>query len=103
MISNEATNNKNLHNTMKKLVLTIALALIMGTTAFAQQGGGALRRSKEYQENYRVTTRNQPAIPVLPSEFGSDQDSNGAPLGSGIAVLLGLGAAYMVGKRRKED
>ena len=85
---------------MKKLVLTIAI-LLMVSTVFAQQGGGALRRSKEYQETYRITSRNQPAIPVLPSEFGSNQDSNGAPLGGGVAVLLGLGAAYMVGKKRK--
>ena len=26
-----------------------------------------------------------------------------APLDSGITVLLGLGAAYMVAKKRKED
>jgi hypothetical protein len=26
-----------------------------------------------------------------------------APLGSGVAVLLGLGAAYMVAKKRREE
>ena len=26
-----------------------------------------------------------------------------APVGSGIAVLLGLGAAYLVGKKRREE
>jgi LPXTG-motif cell wall-anchored protein len=29
--------------------------------------------------------------------------SQDAPLGSGIALLLGLGGAYLVAKRRKED
>ena len=39
---------------------------------------------------------------VLPGMHDSDQDQDG-PLGSGIAVLVGLGAAYLVGKRRKEE
>ena len=38
----------------------------------------------------------------LPGQHGSDQDQD-TPLGSGIAVLTALGAAYLVGKRRKED
>ena len=38
----------------------------------------------------------------LPSH-GLNQDQDGAPLGSGIAVLTALGAAYMVAKKRKED
>jgi hypothetical protein len=38
----------------------------------------------------------------LPTSHGESEDQ-GAPLGSGIAVLMGLGAAYLVGKRRKED
>ena len=95
---------------MKKLVLTIAIVLMMGTTVFAQNGGGALKRSKEYQENlnanrmnYRGGMRNT-ATPYLPG-FNSDEDYDGtqSPLGSGVAVLVGLGAAYLVGKRRKED
>ena len=38
----------------------------------------------------------------LPSDHGLTDDF-GAPLGSGIVVLMGLGAAYLVGKRRKEE
>ena len=38
----------------------------------------------------------------LPTTHGSNSDTD-APLGSGIAVLTALGAAYMVGKRRKEE
>ena len=38
----------------------------------------------------------------LPGTHGSDEDQN-TPLGSGIAVLTALGAAYMVAKRRKEE
>ena len=38
----------------------------------------------------------------LPNEHGSEDDFDG-PVGSGIAVLMGLGAAYLVAKKRKED
>ena len=47
-------------------------------------------------------TRNDPMF-TLPSGHGATEDTNATPLGSGIAVLMGLGAAYLVGKRRKED
>jgi hypothetical protein len=33
---------------------------------------------------------------------GSDANEN-TPLGSGIAVLMGHGAAYMVAKKRREE
>ena len=40
-------------------------------------------------------------MPGLP---GHDESGNqDAPLGTGIAVLTALGAAYLIGKRRKED
>ena len=96
---------------MKKLIMTLAIALMMGTTVFAQQGGGALRRSKEYREYLNAGKMNNQAsglrnnnTPLLPG-FGNpgDVDGTDAPLGSGIAVLLGLGAAYAIGKKRKEE
>ena len=39
--------------------------------------------------------------PGLP-EHGMTDNQN-APLGSGIALLLGLGGAYLVAKKRKEQ
>ena len=39
---------------------------------------------------------------MLPSGHGLLNDET-APLGSGIAVLMGLGAAYFVSKKRRED
>ena len=39
--------------------------------------------------------------PNLPGH-GATGEQNG-PLGSGVAVLLGLGAAYLIGKKRKEE
>jgi hypothetical protein len=39
---------------------------------------------------------------LLPSSHGQTDDSS-APLGSGVVVLMGLGAAYLVAKKRKEE
>jgi len=90
---------------MKKLIMTIAIALIMGTTVFAQEGDGMLRRSRDYEAARRGNNPNRGGSLVLPNEHGLDIDSEGTegPLGSGVAVLLGLGAAYAFAKRRKED
>ena len=41
--------------------------------------------------------------PMIVPTLGLYQDQDGAPLGSSIAVLTALGAAYLVAKRRKED
>lgn len=37
-------------------------------------------------------------MPGLPSHL--QEDDQDAPVGSGIAVLLGLGTAYLIGKKR---
>lgn len=81
---------------MKKLVLTATIVLSMGLCAFAQQGDGAMRRGGIRQQGDDITT------PIIPQTFGGTQDADGTPIGSGIAVLAGLGAAYALGKRRKE-
>ena len=89
---------------MKKLVLTIAIVLTMGLGAFAQYDDGSLL-GKSPLGNYRDNLTD-PDIPLmLPSEHGANGDvpGNPTPLGSGVAVLLGLGAAYVVAKKRKEE
>ena len=96
---------------MKKLALSIAIVLGMALGATAQQsgyfsnnentntGGGLFGRG--YVSTEYDSFRDDPLMPGLPTHLlEEDQD---APVGSGIAVLLGLGAAYLVGKRRKED
>ena len=88
---------------MKKLTLTIAIVLGLGLTTFADnnnQGGGLFQRGATTEEMDYV---NPDGMPVLPTHgLQNNYDATG-PVGSGIAVLLGLGAAYLVGKRRKED
>lgn len=71
---------------MKKIIFT--LALIFGLTFMSmaeEQDGGLFRRG-----------------PKSETEMA---DANGpkAPLGSGIAVLLGLGGCYALGKMKKQD
>ena len=85
---------------MKKLILTAAIVLSMGIGAFAQQGDGLLLRSES-----RANSGDRLTTPSIPHGFGlsGDENADPAPLGSGIAVLVGLGAAYMVAKKRKED
>ncbi len=83
---------------MKKLILTTTLILAMGLCAFAQQNDGALRRSG-LLSNRDTTT------PIFPQGWGNEDDANASntPIGSGVAVLAGIGAAYLVGKRRREE
>ena len=82
---------------MKKIVTTIAIVLMMGLGASAQTS--LLGKENNYDEKFRDGD-NTPFI--LPTSHGDEGDSD-APLGTGIAVLAGLGAAYLVGKRRSEE
>ena len=88
---------------MKKLALTIAIVLGLSLSSFAEYGGGLFQRGVvSDEEYYGMGYRNtNPMMPVLPNHDLNDNQV--APLGSGIAVLLGLGAAYLVSKKHKED
>lgn len=86
---------------MKKLLIIIAVVLGMGIGAFAQ--GGLFQYGAVSDEEYYGASSRDGSIPLLslPNTHGESSDSP-APLGSGIAVLVGLGAAYLVGKKRSE-
>ena len=94
---------------MKKLALTIVIVLGLGVSAFAD--GGLFQRSYNAENGrsgylyfgqqtslFRETETPQPLMPLHGLE--DDQD---APIGSGIVMLMGLGAAYLVGKKRREE
>ena len=87
---------------MKKQIITIAILLGLGLTGLAQgdnHQGGMFQRGAEPRE-YSNGLRD-PDIPMLPTQHGQDGDQT-SPLGSGIVVLLGMGAAYLAGKRRED-
>ena len=94
---------------MKKLTLIIALILGMTMTTFAD--GGLFQRgnnAKNGSSGYSLFGTKAPGdyddeiYPMMPLH-DLDENQDALPLGSGIAVLMGLGAAYMVAKKRREE
>jgi hypothetical protein len=88
---------------MKKTILTIAIVLGMTIGAFAQNGGLFGKGPERQSESYEYSTRSGGLM--LPGSHGETSDQSGdepAPLGSGIAVLVGLGAAYALKKRNEK-
>ena len=83
---------------MKKLALTTTIILGLAIGAMAQ-GGGLFQRG-ELGEMYESITRESES-PMLPNHGLPDDQT--APVGTGIAVLTALGAAYALGKKRKEE
>ena len=91
---------------MKKQIITIAIILGIGLTALAQgdnHQGGMFQRGTSDKEYYGSGWRDgeTPLLPALP-QHGSNENAN-APLGTGVALLTALGAAYLVGKKRREE
>jgi len=89
---------------MKKLLLTTTIILGLSLSTFAQEGslfqrdnsgiyGTSIYKGKDYTKD----------------GFGPNFPNHGitentdAPLGSGIVLLAGLGAAYMIAKKRREE
>jgi len=70
------------------------------TTMINYEGGGLFGRGKSMYTGVGSTYRENFGL-FLPNAHGNQGDSE-APLGSGVVVLLGMGAAYLVSKKRKE-
>ena len=84
---------------MKKTLVTIAIVLGLGLSAFADPNGGGVFGRGESPE--QPTSTRLGGAPMLPTHGTSTNQT--APVGSGIAVLTALGAAYLVGKKRREE
>ena len=89
---------------MKKLALTLAIVLGMTFAASAQyfgdngqpQGGGLFGRGETRDGGNASSV----STPLLPGHgLNTNQD---APLGSGVILLIGFGAAYALSKRSKK-
>ena len=87
---------------MKKTLTTLAIFLGMTLCATAQNGGGLFQRGSMPEEDYYEDYNTRNGGLILPGGHGQNTDAD-APLGSGIAVLVGLGGAYLVAKKSKED
>ncbi len=85
---------------MKKLALTIAIVLGMTMTTFAQ-GGGMFGKGETRSDSYSTRADGDGPMIALPGSHGLDGDQGATPVGSGLAVLIGFGAAYAAAKRRK--
>ena len=92
---------------MKKLIATTAIILGIGLTSFAQgnmfhrNNGDGSSYFAEQSTGMRGDGEGGILTPGLPTH-GLSENQN-APLGSGIVLLAGLGAAYLVGKKRNEE
>ena len=93
---------------MKKTIITLSIILGITMTSFADGGLFNRGNNARYGQsngyiyfNAKNTASEEVATPMLPPH--GEEDNQPAPLGSGIAVLMGLGAAYMVAKKRREE
>ena len=87
---------------MKKLALTLAIVLGLSVASFAN-GGGLFGQGQAAPEQNNTSVMSGNRLGGNPGLPNHGEDSNQpAPLGSGIAVLVGLGAAYAVAKKRED-
>ena len=103
---NQTGKNKQNINTelqkMKKLALTIAIVLGLTLTTFANSNdGGLFQRGASESASTEYFGNREGGNPLIPGH--NESGNQNAPLGSGVAVLLGLGAAYMVAKKHREE
>lgn len=87
---------------MKKLILTIAISLILCATTYAQNKGGLFQRGDVPAETSGGPNRD--GYPILPEAHNQNGNHDAdVPLGSGVIALLGMGAAYALAKKKKEE
>ena len=87
---------------MKKLAMTLAIVLGLGMASYAN-GGGLFGQGQAAPEQNNTSVMSGARLGGTPAIPGHGEDGNQpAPLGSGIAVLIGLGAAYAVAKKRED-
>lgn len=89
---------------MKKSILILSLVLGLTIGATAQNGSGLFKRGDAMEENTDRGFAKGGGVPGMPwgGEHGHDGDGDASPLGSGALLLIGLGAAYAIGKKKKD-
>ena len=89
---------------MKKLIMTIAIVLSMGTMAFAQdvevyEERGLFGMGKE--STIFGAKTGEDALLLPGHGLNEDQDAD-SPLGTGIVLLTAFGAAYLLSNKKKD-
>ena len=83
---------------MKKLILTVVVALFMAVVPAMSQ----VFITDEDAWDFVRTPQDASEIPVMVPEQDIKYDQF-IPVGNGILLLAGMGAAYLMGKRKKND
>ena len=88
---------------MKKTLLTIAIILGISLCGFAQDKGLFGLGPQRGSDTYEFSSDRDPSNPIfsLPGSHGNDGDVQ-APIGGGTLLLIGLGAAYTIGKKNRK-
>ena len=81
--------------------MTIAVVLGLSLTTFANSNDGGLFQRGASESTSGIYGNRDGGTPGLPDH--DEPGNQDAPLGSGVAVLLSLGAAYMVAKKHREE
>ena len=93
---------------MKRYILTIVLALCFSmslSAQFSQQNSSDGFFSSNYNE-YRDGDTGLGIMPLLPGHtttFDYDADPKPTPVGSGLLLLAGMGLAYGVKRKLKDE
>ena len=81
---------------MTKTLLAIAFIMMVGFAANAQRDGFF----NQYDGGDRGISNPSQAIQMPSTDLGSHDNSDAAPLGSGLFVLTAFGAGYALAKRK---
>ena len=88
---------------MKKLVLTIAIVLVVTFGATAQQSSQFFDNGQQPANNGDFLGGSRGSDHKLPGLPGHGGHGNAdAPLGGGALLLIGMGAAYAVAKKKNK-
>lgn len=79
---------------MKKILMTISMAVVLGLNVNAQSDGFFTTSFGEYRSEQQTS----PALPLA----GTNVDHSAVPVGSGLLLLAGMGIAYTVARRKSD-
>ena len=81
---------------MKKVLVTLSLVIVLGLGASAQSDAFFSYSDVDNQNRQSNGLGDMPALPMR----GQNTDQS-APIGSGLLILAGLGAAYALKRKEK--